>query len=736
MHLPMFKKILTSFLLVGLLLQGCGGGGGSAGTTSSGTVTTGSGAVAVAAIDIVASAPTLNAISGAITLSAYVKSAGNVGLASRAVTFVASSGVLTSVSSTTNDSGLATAVLMPGKDATPRNITITVTSGGISDVLVVPVVVSVSDVQTVELLGAASTIPSAAGSSVKLSAYVKSSGNAGLADKTVTFAATSGSLSAGSVQSDSSGIATVYITGGVDRSNRDITVLATSGGVTGTLVIPVVGSKLSITGAGSLKLGDPSSEYTVKATDSAGNALSSATLTVGSSIGNGLSKTSVVTDSNGDARLSYTPTKVANPDVISVTGLGTSQSLSVIVAGIDFTFSEPSSGSNLEIGQNHPIKVRYREAGIGIAGKVVTFASTRGTLSLSPALVTTDANGEATLTINSNSSGASELTATIDTIGQARQSFEFVSSNPTAIKAQVTPKAVAPFDASSPDRSKASVIAQVTDASGNAVKGTAVSFSVVDPTGGTVQPSTAQTDSNGYARTTYTAGAKSSATNGVTITATLTSLPSVKHTTTLSVSQSSLFITIATGNTISNKDGDVNTYQKPFSVYVVDSNGSAVANQKITLSAWATNYYKGSMVWNGVNWIPGSVVTTNNVNTIVRGYNATCINEDENKNGVLDSGEDLNDDKILTPGAPAVVSSHQLITDQSGFGTFNLLYGEQFAYWADVQITAAAVVDGTESSTIYDFPLVAMASDISDESVRPAGFISPYKIANVCSNKN
>ena len=226
----------------------------------------------------------------------------------------------------------------------------------------------------------------------------------------------------------------------------------------------------------------------------------------------------------------------------------------------------------------------------------------------------------------------------------------------------------------------------------------------------------------------YIAGQQSTANNGVQITATVLPVNGdigvISQSANLTVNGNSLFITISYGNTMENLNPT--TYRKPFSVYVTDSTGLAVPNQTITLSVIPTRYYKGVMQWNdpAAMWV------------VVRSVAGGCANEDANFNGVLDSGEDFNSNGTLTPGNVVIASPGTITTDSSGLASFYLVYGEQFALWADVDIVARATVSGTESRRVQPFFLSALAEDVTQQTVTPAGVVSPFGSANSCANPN
>jgi hypothetical protein len=194
---------------------------------------------------------------------------------------------------------------------------------------------------------------------------------------------------------------------------------------------------------------------------------------------------------------------------------------------------------------------------------------------------------------------------------------------------------------------------------------------------------------------------------------------------TLTVSGQALFISIGTGNVIGNLDN--NTYEKEFSVYVTDVNGAPAADRVINLSVWADQYGKGTLsFFEGVEgsasgWAYSSTPTF-------------CINEDTNRNGILEPGEDINSSGKLEPGLPVVITP-SVTTSASGFATFTLRYGENFANWVDTTITARAIVGGTESVKTQKYFLAASAPDMSATNP-PSSAISPFGTVPSCTAPN
>jgi len=89
-----------------------------------------------------------------------------------------------------------------------------------------------------------------------------------------------------------------------------------------------------------------------------------------------------------------------------------------------------------------------------------------------------------------------------------------------------------------------------------------------------------------------------------------------------------------------------------------------------------------------------------------------CTNEDINFNGILEVGEDFNNNTRLDPGNVVTVDKLTLTTDDAGFADFNVKYAKQFAIWTTVQIIARTNVAGTEAEATVNFSTACSAEDV------------------------
>ena len=703
-----------------MILAACGGGGGSAGTSSGS---------AVVVVPLITTAPAaLTVAVGAVQdyrisggKAPYQVSSSNVqvSLASVSDTSLKITGVAT---------GISDVVITDSAGGTTK-IGVTVTGGATGG----------SVVGSVEVISSLGSLLSA-GPGASITAFVKDSGNAGLANQMVTFSADSGTLQSPSAVTNADGVATATLIAGSNKANRSILVQVTSGGRTGAITVLVTGTSVTIGGAASLQLSTAakpvSSQYTLRALDSSSNPVVGAVLTLTSTLGNTLSASSLVTNSTGTATVTYTPVN-AGSDTLKAVSLGANTEATISVSAVDLSVVSPAPNVTIPIGTRQDVTVQYQLAGVGQAGQTVSFSTSRGTIT--PITPNTLPAGQYSARLSSTTAGFGTVTTQIPGVGSVTLPVEFVATVPATLTLQSNPGAIAPNTTGTTNQS--TVLTVIRDATGNPVKNRQVNFTLTqDLSNGTLSSGSAITDSNGQASVQFISGPTSTPSNGVEVRAT-DALTGLSGTTSLTVSGQSLFITIGFGNEIGNVDPT--TYRKDFSVYVTDANGVAVGNQTVSLSVIPTAYRKGFLEWDGKKWEVANV-------------GAACVNEDAllgpgttgYLNGILNAGEDFNGDGRLTPGNVALAAPGTVTTDPSGRASFTIQYGEQFAPWVAVDIVARAVVSGTESKRTISYTLNGSAPDFVDEEVAPAGSTSPFGTTEVfprtsprtfnglCSNPN
>ena len=571
---------------------------------------------------------------------------------------------------------------------------------------------------SVTVLTSSPQLPSAGGTDVTITALVRDVDNRVMADQPVVFSSTSGILTVNEVTTLENGTATATLGTAGDPTNRTITVTAEVNGLTGSVDVNVVGTTITLQGPASLAQGD-SAVYSVVLADSNGDGIAGQTVDVASASGNTLASNSLVTDTQGQAQVEVTAS-TAGADTLSATALGITDEVDLTVSDDSFVITAPASGSQVPLNTPVTVTVNWTVGGAAQAGETITFSTTRGTLSAASAA--TDANGDASVDLQASNAGPAVVTATNPDGTETTVQIQFVATTADSIEVQASPFTVAPS-------AQSSITAIVRDAAGNLVANKVVDFSLDDVTGGSLSAGSATTNTQGRATVSYTAGSTTSASNGVTITATVRDTPAVNGAVSLTVAQLEVFITLGTGNEIN--EPNQAQYRKEYAVQVTDSQGAGVAGVTVQMRIQSDFYYKGSWFYDNVasQWVQ-------DVTTI-----PGCPDEDANRNGVLDPEEDdgINDNGngTLEAGNIATVAAQStgsgtFTTDENGFGIVDVIYPQEFARWVDVTLTAQATVQGTETSEASRFRLPIAASDVTDQNTTPPGNPSPFGISSSC----
>jgi|CXWL01.1.fsa_nt_gi hypothetical protein len=715
-----FQRLISMMAL--LALSACGGGGGNAGDsvfgggTGGGTGGGGTGGTLVADVDVQLSASTIpNTGTSTVTATITALDANRNAISGTALTVAANSGAVLTIAGTagsvTDATGRIVATVGIGSDHTNRDITVSATAGSVTRSAILRVVNSaIGNTPTSIEVIAASTTVGTGGDAVLISAFVKDANNNTLPSAALSFSTNTGTLSNVSTRTDASGAASATFSSGASKSNRIALLTVASGTISAQLTLPVTGTRLTLSGPSSLILGS-SATFDILVTDSKGNVVPGVTVTGSSSLNNPLaSPAGGSTNSSGQVRFAYTAT---NPGTDSVVFSGAGASVSPIpalaVSGEDFAFVSPAPSATVAVNTAQSVQVRLRSGGVPQVNKVINFAATGGTLSSASA--TTDAFGIASVDITSASAGPVTVQASVPaSTTSTTLPLTIVATVPSKLVLQISPTALAP-NLGTASANQAQVVAKVTDASGNPVQGQTVNFTrLVDPSGGNLLQASAVTNASGQASVAYRSGAESTANNGVELQAMVSSAPTVSGKAKLTVNQTALFIALGTGNVISNLDPQ--TYRKDWVVYVTDSNGIPVNGVTMTIKAIPTSYLTGKLAWNGVVWAYSGDIYT-------------CRNEDENRNGVLDAGEDDNRDDVLWPGNVIAVTPGNVQT-VDGRATISLVYAESYAPWVELELTASATVSGTESKTNVTFIVSGASEDFTKEEIPPAGVVSPF----------
>ena len=559
---------------------------------------------------------------------------------------------------------------------------------------------------------------------VAITAQVKDASNAVLTGVTVQFGASSGSLAVTQAVTDGSGIAYAQLSNGTNAQNRAITVTATAGQASGSVIVNVVGTTITITGPDALALNDIGS-YVAVAKDSKAAGIQGAVLTLTSANGNTISAPVTTTNPSGNVPFNVTAT-TAGADTLTVSGLGLNATRVLTVSGDVFAFSAPTAGAEVNLGAVQPVTVRWTKNGVAQVGATINFSTTRGTLSASSAL--TDASGDASITISASIAGSAVLTATNPEATSTNRSLEFIATTPDSVDLQASPLTVGVAEQSQ-------LTAVVRDANNNPVKNRTVQF-VLESTGGSLSVGQDITDSQGHAQSVYTAGADASAVNGVV------QGTGINDTVALTVARQELALTLGTGNTLF--EIGTATYAKEWVILVTDVDGNAVANKSVQASIRSRQYIKGQLGWADP---PGVWTYAGNAPVF-------CPDEDANKNGILDAGlgEDVgglgNNNGILEAGnialvaavpetaslgAPCATAGAQgtaanVVTNSQGRARICVFYPQNYAQWLEATLTAKASVTGSEFSKSSVFILQVLAADVKTETDAPPNQFSPFGV--------
>lgn len=204
------------------------------------------------------------------------------------------------------------------------------------------------------------------------------------------------------------------------------------------------------------------------------------------------------------------------------------------------------------------------------------------------------------------------------------------------------------------------------------------------------------------------------------VNASLVNNSSIADTTDISVGGRTLFFRFGTGNTVESPSQSL--YRKEFSIIVTDASGNPVTNQPLNLAVVSLGYRKG--YWEKSPPPPESFKIWAAVTT------ASCVTEDVNFNGILDSGEDFNGDNQLTPGNLATVP-RTVTSNNEGIAVFNVTYPRDVAPWLDVRLQVSGFAAGTENISYREYSLPVAAADISQENISPPA--NPFGSSASCA---
>jgi hypothetical protein len=412
---------------------------------------------------------------------------------------------------------------------------------------------------------------------------------------------------------------------------------------------------------------------------------------------------------------------------ISIAGLAASTA-SVNVIGSQITLtpvpSTPRPGSSVQLA----IKATDSN-GAGVANTDIVLGGSLGFTQV----VRTDAAGNATATLGAAPNVVGTYTVTAAGLGvDAARDVQVVSATggiPDAVgvissaSLAISPNTISPNTVGS-TTNRAALRAVFQTATNQAIPNVRVRFEIVPPLlGSGEQISTADnviySDVSGVAVADYIAGTRTSPTSGVTVRICygLTDASIANGacpnpvTQTLTVTGQPLSVTLGDNNLLQ-KGGNSLTYIKLFDVAVADSSGNAVPNALISASVDLTDYGKGKYADDPRLW---------------------CPNEDTNRNGFLDTGEDKDQNGVLTPRKADVILSFvgSNTTAANGRATIQVEYPQNVATWLKYSVRVTTNVVGSEGTDQKSYVTSFIEGDDKNGS-----FLTPPYGVNNCSTAN
>lgn len=373
------------------------------------------------------------------------------------------------------------------------------------------------------------------------------------------------------------------------------------------------------------------------------------------------------------------------------------------------------------------------------AGVSFTDVQLSGTLGMT-GKVTTDATGAASANLAAAPAAAGTYTVDASALGAtATRSVQVVAGGASGIadaagpisaaSIAIVPTTIAPNTAGS-TTNKAALRAKFLNASNQAIQNVRVRFEIVAPGLGSGEQISTGTgvvysDVNGEAIADYIAGTRSSPTDGVVIRACygLTDAAiangacATSVTKTMTVASQPLSITLGDNNLLAKGSNEL-TYIKKFDVAVADAAGNAVKDATVSASVDLKSYGKGTY----------EVVAPATTPT----EPFWCANEDVNRNGALDVGEDINGNGKLEPRKADVILSFvgSNVTGANGRMTIQVEYPQNVATWLVYTVKVTTNVAGSEGTDSKAY----VTSFVEGDQKNGSFLTSPYGVVASCTD--
>ena len=607
------------------------------------------------------------------------------------------SATIAPIGTATGATGVMSAVVGIGGSPSLRTIIVTASAGGLTRTATLAVTTSPVAISPVAadlaLSLSASTINNSGSGVIVATATAVDSGRRALVGIPVNFSVDSNAVVIpGSLKTDASGVVTANVNIGADRTNRVITVTASSGTITKSLPLAVTGAKLSASLSPVVNAGSTGNSVAYKLLDSSGLAMPGQAISI---TAGGLPSVAGVTDINGAFAYSYTAPAAPGSLTLLATAAGDalSSTVAVLVTGT-----------------------------VPVASTVPLSAS----LTPSPSVIAVNTVGSVTnqvqlraLFVGPGNAPIQNIRVRFDLAGNASSSdgvVSYVGSYAYSDASGVARGTFTPGQISSPtDGVTVRACWDLIDFAAGTCPNAVSSTLTVASEALSISIRTDNTVGSGAAGLTY-----------------------IKQYVVMVVDSAGR----ARAGALITPSVDLPSYYK--GVY----NFNPVSNlweQSIALAS--TEAYQFNTVTRAWGLLaptaqpscPNEDVNRNGVREATA-YDATVAAP-----ALAARGEDLNWNGSLDPRkadvAVSVVGS--ATTDASGLAIVQIEYGKNLASWVDFVITVTATgISGTEARAQYSGLLYGvgnlpfLAKDITDKTVPPAFVVSPYGRASVCTNPN
>lgn len=683
-----WKQLLATLTLISL--AACGGGGGGAGTP---VVGGGGGNGTVSDLVITFNKDTINnSGTDSVTATITAVDASRRGVKDAAVSVaVDSNAVISATATRTNDSGSITATVGIGSDKTTRNITVTATSGAITKTAVLSVVPGQINPTAADLTLALNTNKLLNGSTATVTATataVDANRNV-VAGIPVVMAVDAGAtIEPSGTVTNSLGVVTGTVRIGADRTNRVVTVTATSGSLTKRVSFLVDGAKLFASGSPLVTVGSGGNTIEYTLLDSNSVAMANELISVS---GTGLpAQTGQRTDINGKFRYSYTAPSTAGNITIVATAAGAESTQVVTV----------SAGATVPAATESP--------------RSATVTPTPSVVAVNSANSATNQVELRALFIGADNRPIKNMRARFDLVGGATETYGTVNVVGNYAYSDENGIARAVF-----------------------VPGTRES-----PTNGvTVRMCYDRVDFDTPAPNSC-AGATNLAFNTLTVTLGAISVNIQTNNLIRSgrdnltyIKDYAVMVVDTAGRAVSNAEitplVDLEGYYK--GVYRWNELAGQWLKQPVSETApdgtlWGSLGPDERYRWSGTAWVQD--LTADRI----------CPNEDVNRNAVIENlggvQEDMNGNGQLDPRkadvAITMVGSNK--TDENGVAVVQIEYGKSLGSWVRYRIAVTAAVSGSEARAYYADVLPVEAGEVTVRAVSPSFVRSPYGISSSCQD--